>query len=139
MEKQSNVTHDFQPIIDFVINNKPIHSDYVSVYFLRNQAGKITEQEITATDVKSLPILLAENAKNECLNKIHRMASLRKLIEHMPKNPEQDLAYILLSCLFHGKMRPVYKNGTELTSEEIKSGEEFIKKYVADFEYVIIL
>ncbi len=129
-------THDLQPIIDCVINHKPSH-EFASAYFLQNKAGVVSEQEIADTDIKSLPILLTENSKNEKLNKIHRVASLRKLLEHMPNNgAAQNLAYNLLSCLLHAKPKPGYKDGTELTNEEIKSGEEFIKQYIADFEYV---
>jgi hypothetical protein len=129
------LTHDFQPIIDFITNNKP-NGEFVTAHFLRNNLGAISEQEISENDIKSLPILLANNSKNEALNKVHRVASLRKLLEHVPSNGDtQDLAYNLLSCLLHGKVKPTYKSNEELTNEEIKSGEEFIKPYIADFKY----
>ena len=129
------LTHDFQPIIDLVINNKP-SGEFISAHFLRNNLGVTSEQEISEKDIKSLPILLANNSKDETLNKIHRVASLRKLLEHTPSNGDtQNLAYNLLSSLLHGKVKPGYKNSTELTKEEIKSGEEFIKRYITDFEY----
>ncbi len=128
------LTHDFQPLIDFVINNKPT-GNYVSAHFLQNKVGMISEQEITETDIKSLPRLLAENSKNEELNKIHRVASLRKLVEHMPMGTSQDLAYNLLSCLLHGTTIPGCKDGTPFSAEEIKTGEAFIQQYIADFEY----
>ena len=63
------LTHDFQPIIDFVINNKP-NGQFVTASFFRNNDGEICEMEITENDIKSLPIFLAENAKNEALNKV---------------------------------------------------------------------
>jgi energy-coupling factor transporter ATP-binding protein EcfA2 len=129
------LTHELQPIIDFIINNKP-NREFVSAHFLRNNAGVISQQEISETDIKSMPILLADNSKNEMLNKIHRVACVRKLLEHMPENGnEQNLAYNLLSCLLHGKEKPGCKNGAELTDKEIKLGEEFIRQYVTDFEY----
>jgi len=131
------LTHDLQPIIDCLINNKP-NREFVSAYFLQNKDGVISEQEISHTDIESLPMLLAAHSKNDKLNKIHRVASLRKLLELMPNNdPAQNIACNLLSCLLHGKTKPSYKDeaGTELTDEEIKSGEEFIKQYIADFEY----
>jgi hypothetical protein len=128
------LTHDFQPLIDFVINSKPT-GNYISAYFLQNKAGMISEQEITETDIKSLPRLLAENSKSEGLNKIHRVASLRKLVEHMPMGTSQDLAYNLLSCLLHGTTIPGCKDGTPFSAEEIKTGEAFIQQYIVDFEY----
>jgi len=76
------LTHDLQPVIDYVINNKPT-GEYVSAYFLQNKAGLISEKEISASDIRSLPTMLVENAKNENLNKIHRIASLRKFLEHV--------------------------------------------------------
>jgi len=130
------LTHDFQPVIDFVINNRPNHRKSVSAFFLQNKAGLISEQEITEDDIKSLPVILAENSKNDLLNKIHRVASLRKFLEYMPKDPTQDLAYNLLSCLLHGKKKPTHKDDTEITKEEIKSGEDFIRNYIVDFEYL---
>jgi hypothetical protein len=129
------LTHDLQPIIDYVINDKPT-GEYVSAYYLQNKAGVISEQEISESDIKSLPRLLAENSKNEKLNKIYRVASLRKFLEHVPdQGVGQDNAYNLLSCLLHGKTKPTRKDGTELTKEEIESGEAIIKQYITDFEY----
>ncbi len=130
------LTHDLQPIIDFIINNKP-NSEFTSAYFLQNKEGIISEHIISAEDIKSMPILLAENSKNDKLNKIHRIASLRKLLEHTPSNggAAHDCAYNLLSCLLHGKTKPDRKNGTELIREEIQAGEELIKHYIADFDY----
>lgn len=129
------LTHDLQPIIDCLVNDKP-RREFVTACFLQNTAGAVSEQEISERDIKSLPILLAENSKNENLNEIHRVASLRKLLEHMPiSGTAQKLAYNLLSCLLHGKTKPTYKDDTELTIEEIKSGEEFLKEYITDFEY----
>ena len=129
------LTHDLQPIIDCIINDKP-HRDFVCACFLQSKNGEISEQEISDNDIKSLPVLLAENSRNEKLNEIHRIASLRKLLEHMPDGgAPKILAYNLLSCLLHGKTNPTRKDGNELTTDEIKLGEEFIKQYITDFEY----
>ncbi len=129
------LTHDLQPIIDLVINNKPT-GGFISAYFLQNKDGVISELEITPADIQSLPILLADNCKNDKLNKIHRVASLRKLIEHMPNNgAAQKSAHNLLSCLLHGETKPVYINKEAMPIQEIKAGEEFVRGYIADFEY----
>ena len=129
------LTHDLQPVIDYVVNNKPT-GEYVSAYYLQNKEGVISEQEISESDIKSLPRLLVEISKNEKLSKVHRVASLRKFLEHVPDQGDgQDNAYQLLSCLLHAKTKPTKKNGTELTKEEIASGEATIEQYIADFDY----
>ena len=129
------LTHDLQPIIDCLVNDKP-RRELVSACFLQSKDGVISEQEITPDDVQSLPKLLMQNSKNEALNIVHRIASLRRLLEYIPDNDTtQELAYHILSSLLHGRAKPTYKDDTELNIEEIKSGEEFIKQYIADFEY----
>jgi len=129
------LTHDLQPIIDCLVNDKP-RRELVSACFLQSKDGVISEQEILGADVQSLPKLLAQNSKNEALNKVHRVASLRKLLEYMPNDETvQELAYYILSSLLHGRMKPTRIDDTELSIEEIESGEEFVKRYIADFEY----
>jgi ABC-type dipeptide/oligopeptide/nickel transport system ATPase subunit len=128
------LTHDFQPVIDFVVNNKP-NGENVSAYFLKNTEGVLSEIEITETDIKSLPILLSENASNNSLNKVHRITSLRKLLEHTKKNHSQDMGYNLLSCLLHGKENPTYYNGSPIKSEDILAGEELVKTFISEFSY----
>jgi energy-coupling factor transporter ATP-binding protein EcfA2 len=128
------LTHDFQPIIDFVINNKP-NAENVSAYFLKNTDGILTEIEINKNDIKSLPILLAENATNQNLNKVHRITSLRKLLEHTMKDHSQEMGYNLLSCLLHGKENPTFIDGSPINSADISVGEDLIKTYIEDFSY----
>ena len=129
------LTHDFQPVIDFIVNNKP-NSAYVSASFLKNNKGIITEIPITQDDVKALPILLVENAKDESLNKVHRIVSLRKFLEISPQNELGKLAYNLLSCLLHGNETPAYKDKTVILPIDVASGEQLIKDYIADFSYI---
>jgi len=129
------LTHDLQPIIDFIKVNKPTGAS-VSAYYLQNESGVISEQEISYSDIKSFPKLLAEDSKNQDLNIVHRVASLRKLLEHTPTDDEAlTFAHNMLSCLLHGKPEPEFVNGTKLTSDETKSGAELIKRYITDFDY----
>jgi hypothetical protein len=132
----ARVGDDLQPVIDYVINEKPT-GEYVSAYFLQNKAGVMFEQEISESDIKSLPRMLVENSKNDKLNKVHRIACLRKFLEHVPdQGVGQENAYNLLSCLLHGKPKPTRKDDTELTKQEIESGEILIKQYIPDFKYI---
>ncbi len=129
------LTHDLQPIIDFIKVNKP-KSVPISTYYLQNRSGVISEQEISDVDIKPFLKLLAEDSKNNELNIVHRVASLRKLIEHTPNDDnEPKLAYAILSSLLHGKLEPDVLNGPKLTSAEVTSGEIIIKKYIHDFSY----
>jgi len=128
------LTHDFQPVIDFVVNNKP-NGETISAFFLKNTDGVISEIEITEDDIKSLPILLSENASNESLNKVHRITSLRKLLEHTKKDHAQEMGYNLLSCLLHGKENPTFYDESPIGAADILAGEDLIKTYFADFSY----
>jgi hypothetical protein len=128
------LTHDFQPVIDFVVNSKPNGSS-THAAFLRNDNGKISQIEITETDIRSFTRLLAENAKSNDLNQVHRITSLRKLIEHSQMSRGQEMAYNLLSCLLHGKPKPSFKDDTLMSVTDIRDGEHFIKEYIPDFDY----
>jgi len=131
------LTHDLQPIIDCLVNDKP-RRDLVSACFLHCKDGVISEQEITQDDVHYLPKLLLQHSKNKSLNIVHRIASLRRLLEHMPEDDNaQKLAYNILSSLFHAREKPTFKDkdNTELNIEEIKLGEELIKQHITDFDY----
>jgi len=128
------LTHDFEPIIDFIINQKP-NGGSANAAFLKNTDGTLSEIKITKDDVKSLPILLAENAKDETLNKVHRIICLRKLLEHTLRNSGKELAYNLLSCLLKGYDCPKYTDDTKITPADIELGEKSIANYLADFSY----
>ena len=129
------LTHDLQPIIDFIKVNKP-KGVSISAHYLQNKSGVISEQKISDVDIKSFLKLLAEDSKNNGLNIVHRVASLRKLLEHTPNDDDAPkLAHHILSSLLHGKPEPDVLNGPKLTSAEVTSGEIFIKKYIDDFNY----
>jgi ABC-type Mn2+/Zn2+ transport system ATPase subunit len=128
------LTHDFQPIIDFIVNNKPSGGN-VKAWFLSNRSGTITEHEIEKYDVKSFPILLGENAVNNSLNIVHRIASLRKLIEHTKLGDNHEQAYNLLSCLIHGKQTPTDIDGTPIDHNDIVLGEKYIGNYIHGFSF----
>jgi|688.fasta_scaffold73481_2 hypothetical protein len=128
------LTHDFQPVIDFVVNSKPTGGS-THAAFLRNDVGRISQTEITTADIRSFTQLLSENAQRTDLNRVHRITSLRKLIEHSPKSPNHEMAYNLLSCLLHGKPTPTFRDESPIPLSEIQDGEIYIKGYIADFSY----
>ncbi|APH12409.1 hypothetical protein ASJ33_04220 [Dehalococcoides mccartyi] len=128
------LTHDLEPVIDYVINEKPTGA-YVSAYFLQNKGGMISELEISDSDIRSLPKMLVDNARNDKLNKVHRVTSLRKFFEHMPDQPGQEQAYNLLSSLLHCKPKPTRKDDSEMEKGDIAAGESLVKQYIPDFDY----
>lgn len=128
------LTHDFQPVIDFIVNSKP-HGGSTQASFLRNQGGVISQIAITESDVYSFVKLLSENASRSDLNGVHRITSLRKLIEHSPYSQQKDMAYNLLSCLVHGKGVPSFGDETPMQPNDISDGEDYIRQIIADFSY----
>lgn len=127
-------THDFQPVIDFIVNSKP-HGGSANSFFLRNKGGVVKEIEIAIQDIKSLPILLHENAANVALNIVHRIISLRKLLEHTKMNPQQEIAYNVLSSLLHARPVASQLDGTPIPTADVFWGESEIKKWIGDFSY----
>lgn len=128
------LTHDLQPLIDFLVINRP-HNMNVSACFLNNKKGKVYEQRITESDIKSLPILLMENAKNREMNLVHRITCLRKYFEIVNENSHNTMEYNILSCLIHGEDKPRYLDKTEIEEKNVKEGEDAIRKYIPEFDY----
>ena len=53
------LTHDLQPVIDFVVAGKP-HNHYTVATYLRNNSGVISGVPIAADDVRPVPVILSE-------------------------------------------------------------------------------
>ena len=131
------LTHDFEPIIDFGINQKP--NGNVKISYLKNNNGNVTEKEIDPNnDVKLILDVYYENINNDKLNIISKINFLRKYIEYtnVEKNDQKFLAYSILSSIIHGTnlTKKVHDEYIELTEDEIKSGEEYIKHFINDFD-----
>lgn len=138
------LTHDFEPVIDFIINHKPT-GGFVRASYLKNNFGKLQEVEINDnSDIEPAISILIKNAKNKKLNKIHRVIFLRKYIEYMNFGEGQKrIAYDILSSLIHGKKKADRKveNGKyeELKHEEFELGCSYISKFIENFDYEHIL
>lgn len=128
------LTHDFQPIIDFISVGKP-NDQAVFANYMRNNRGEINIESIKEADIISLPRLLSENAKNNSLNLIHRITCVRKLLEYTNSNLSKDESYNIISSLLHGKGLPTYKDGSGMTADKVIVGEAYIKKFIPDFSY----
>jgi ABC-type dipeptide/oligopeptide/nickel transport system ATPase subunit len=128
------LTHDFQPVIDFICVGKPCE-DNVFASYMKNNSGKIEIKEIEQSDIISLPILLSDDAKDNSLNTIHRITCIRKLLEHTNKNLNAESSYNIISSLLHGKDKPTYRDNSSIKASEIIKGEAYIKKFIDDFSY----
>lgn len=128
------LTHDFQPVIDFIVNSKP-NGGSANAAFLRNDGGVVTQTEIKETDIRPFALLLSENAARNDLNKVHRVTSLRKLFEHTKSYEAMKLEYNLLSCLLKAKAIPSYVDDMPMTVAEISEAEKIIRHHIEDFDY----
>ncbi|HSH73546.1 MAG TPA: AAA family ATPase [Methylophilaceae bacterium] len=132
------LTHDFQPVIDFIVNNKP-NGGNSNAAFLRNDNGVISQTTIQKSDIRPFALLLLENCTNNDLNKIHRVTCLRKLLEHTKPNEIINLEYNLISSLLKVKNIPSYADETPMSPEEIEAAEKGIRIYIEDFKYETFL
>jgi hypothetical protein len=132
------MTHDLEPIIDFVVNNKPT-GGFVRAYHLQNLNGTVLEKSINDDDMYSQIHLLVNIISNEKLNEVYRLISLRKFIELTEPTEEKGNAYNIVSCVLHAKNKPDKKIGfdecVDMSEEEIKIGIAYIKKWIPDFSY----
>lgn len=139
------LTHDFEPIIDFIINNKPNSGQAIAKY-IKNTNNIVTEQEITKhSDIISIVKLSYMYALNPSINMISRINFLRKYIEHtrVDNLEQKQLIYDMLSSLVHAKSYPdkqIKRNEyIDFTEEEFRITQDEIKKYINEFDYNEIL
>ena len=139
------LTHDFEPIIDFIINNKP-NSGHAIAKYIKNSNNIVTEQEITkGTDIISIVELAYMYATNSSINMISRINFLRKYIEHtrVDNCEQKQLVYDMLSSLVHAKEFPDKQIGRDeykdFTEDEFEKAQNEIKKYIKEFNYEDIL
>lgn len=135
------LTHDFEPIIDFIINNKP-NSGHAIAKYIKNSNNIVTEKEITkGNDIISIVKLSYIYAKDNSINMISRINFLRKYIEHIrvENYEENQLIYDMLSSLVHAKDYPdkqvTRDTYLRFTDDEFEKAHESIKKYIEDFDY----
>ena len=132
------MTHDLEPVIDFVVNNNPT-GGFVQSYHLNNKGGVVKVTPICKSDFESQVRTLAQNISDQDNNLICRLVSLRKYIDLTPPSEEKSIAYDIISSAFKAKERPDKKIShtecVELTDEEIKIGEKYICKWISIYSY----
>jgi hypothetical protein len=131
------LTHDFEPVIDFIVNGKPT-SEFVSATYLVNKNGTVSETEINENEVMSQIKLLKAIMDDDEIDTINRLVAIRKLIEHTWKSDDEINAYSIISSLIHGKEIPDKKIGNDILpmdSTEIALGTSYIKNHIPSFSY----
>lgn len=137
------LTHDFQPIIDYVwVGGRIMDSTSVVASFCRNHQGTLVLQPINKhSDIGSTVMLMGEMARDTELDVAVRVGSLRKYIEHTERNFQNNPAYNVISSLIHGRAIPTNDNAgsVPMTPEAITQGEAFIQIFIPDFDYSYML
>ncbi len=128
------LTHDFEPIIDFVVVGK-LPKEYLSATFIQNKNGCLSEKKISnGSDVKPVIQELLHHVRDGSLNEVHRVAFLRKYYEHHGIYEHRDV-YDILSSLIHGRQFATRNDKTPLSQGTIDNGKKEIQKYFVDFDY----
>lgn len=128
------LTHDFEPIIDFGIIKK-MPSDTIDIKYIKNNKGVLEEKSVDLeNDIKSVIEELKTHIEDTDLCMIHRVAFLRKYIEHEGID-EFEEAYDVLSSLIHGRATCKYKDGTLMPEDIVAKGIQDIQKWITDFDY----
>lgn len=138
------LTHDFEPVIDYIQTHSGRQDAKSNIaYYVENVDGNMICSRITENkDMMSSVVLLKELAKDERLHIAARIGSLRKYIEHQFLNPRDDSnAYNILSSLMHGREKATKDNEgkTTLSDDEVAEGTKYIKEYILDFDYDVLL
>lgn len=133
------LTHDIEPAIDVIKSiNRLFQHPKPSVYFLSAQSGTVSEQQISASDIKTFAQICHENIYS-IEDEIIKCIYLRRHFEILNN---LGLEYNLLSSLLHARELPTKhtENGSsEMTDEEISNAKSNIAEHIAEFDYAKIL
>lgn len=134
------LTHDFEPVIDYVQVKSGLS---ICATYFENVDGQLKCTPIQKNDdLMSSVVLMKEIALDSNIDIAARIGCLRKFIEHQYRVPrEESNAYNIVSSLLHGRTEPTCDNGGmyKLTEEQLAEGNEFIKTFIPDFNYVTLL
>lgn len=132
------LTHDLQPIIDYVHGRFFIRyglTTPVKAQLLQNENGEIKEYDITSSDLKNTVELTLTLAKDEN-NKIHiRVVNLRKYVELVNPNFNDNPLYEVLSNIIHGRNIALDKDENKLDESIFNLGCQELKSYLGELSY----
>ena len=131
------LTHDIDPIVDMML----VHSDRFDIpfsTFIENINGQLAEKEITREKIKTYWEICQDNIEKSP-NNLNKLVYSRRLYE---LTGDKSLGYQLISNLFHKREQPTIHREmltVIMTSDEITSAEDEIRKKIAGFTYSDIL
>lgn len=137
------LTHDMEPVIDYIQVGGKLDANYVNGYYLQNVDGLLVEYPLRKNiDILSTPILLIRTAKDSSIPMPARVGCLRKYIEHTVENPTMaSMSYNILSSLIHGRVNATYDNAGEnmMEQNDLQTGLAEIVAFIPGFDYATIL
>lgn len=128
------LTHDLEPVIDIGHTLASKFMQTVTIAFLENKKGRITENEIMKDDIMTFGEVCKTNIANAA-NDVHKIIYLRRFLEIT--EPAGN-AYQLLSSLIHKRVHPDKRIGgtvVQLTSTEIADASAEVATHIVGFDY----
>ena len=133
------LTHDMEPVIDYVQVGGKIDSSFLNATFMQNLDGTLVEYPIQKDiDIISTIIVMKKVACEENVALPARVGCLRKYIEHTTPSPFiESMAYNVLSSLIHGRDYPTYdaQGDLPMSPQDFQAGLLEIIEYIPSFDY----
>ena len=137
------LTHDLEPVIDYVQVGGKLSGDSVKAEYLTNVNGVVQAHPIHKNvDMMSMVVLMKDLSQDDTVPMPVRIGCLRKYYEHTIRVPkENSLAYNMLSSLVHSRITPTKDSeGIDMMSQaEFTAAEIDIRNYIANFDYTNVL
>ena len=136
------LTHDFQPIIDYVHGNfftrygliTPVHAS-----FIQNIEGSICESPITMNDLKNTVELTKDIVMSSNASMAVKIVNLRKYVELTKPEFGTSAIYEVLSNVIHGRQNPIYKDGQEISADVLEQGMREVSQYIPNKSYTDLI
>lgn len=134
------LTHDIEPLIDFLLKKK-LNKQKIRAHYMINNDGSVKEKEIFSENILSQQQLNWNILIDDNVYITNRLIALRKFIEYQPepKSRKHQYAYHIISSLLKEKPNPDIKVGHKqfknLTKYQTKIGTLFIKSLINSFDY----
>ncbi len=128
------LTHDLEPVIDMGHTLAGKFMQTVTIAFLENQKGQITETEIKKDDIMTYGEVCKTNIAGAA-DDVHKVIYLRRFLEI---TEPAGMPYQLLSSLIHKRVSPDKRIGgvtTALTSGEIAAATAEVSVHIPGFNY----
>lgn len=132
------LTHDFQPIIDYVYEEffkrvgltTPVHA-----WYIQNNNGTITEEALDKSSICNTTELTKRVAEDAEKNLAVRIVNMRKYIELTQANCTALPVYDVLSNIVHGRPSPIYKDGSQMSESAVQDGMTELNRYGIENSY----